>query len=325
VIFEKQISGSTIAMLIAFTAVFSLTGCDLLTNTTSDTTIDEPTEYHSTRHPLIPDAESLEAGLPDRTESEIIGTLAVNDMEVFELALPTKPAQNTFVDVEDYTYIYLGDPIDLDAMYTLYDNGTIPESFEVLFHTNPNHPDPNNGVYEIRNPLAMMSPRMPYMRIRYFFDKISQAEIPYGTSQAVTNSWTQGVETSVANSVTETLGIETAVEVGKEWPLISASASVTVSQEFSKTTTSTETVFAEESKSETVTFTPESEGTYLYATWQTVDVVEFVDADGNPWDVSDLGWEFRRALDHDGQNEVFGFVSRVPLSVDKRITKDIFY
>jgi hypothetical protein len=53
--------------------------------------------------------------------------------------------------------------------------------------------------------------------------------------------------------------------------------------------------------------------------------VEFVDADGNPWDVSDLGWEFQRALDHDGQNEVFGFVSRVPLSVDKRITKDIFY
>jgi len=267
----------------------------------------------SPRDPLIPYATNLSEGLPARTESKIIATVPMSDLGTFNITLTTKPAESCFTDItsSEYSEIGLPSPQTLNCVV----DRNVPTTVSALFLNGL-----KESIYTLKNPVLHHS---VFLQLSYYYNLVAQYQLTQNSSKTVSSEWTYGMDVSRAQSFTNTLGYSATIEVGGNWNAFSASASATVSNEFSSTYTSSTTISSSTMHSETNEFAPTGNGTYLYGIWQRVEVFQFVDEEGTPWDVSDLGYDF--AEDPGNNGNIFGFESRLSQSVYEITTYDIFY
>ncbi len=285
----------------------SLAGCDLLG---TDDNLD-----HSPRDPLIPYATSLSDGLPSRTDSKVIATIPASELGTFDVILTAIPEISCFTDISssDYNDLLF---IDYSIILGCVVGSDFPDNINVGFVNN----DFSNYTGTIKNPILQ---RPVYLQFSYYYILVAQCQITQNSSKTIEESWTYGVDVEKAQSFTNTWGASATVTVGSDWKAFSAEASATVSQEFSSTYTSSTTISESKEYSESETFAPTGDGTYLYGVWQRVEVFQYVDADGNPWDISGLGYDI--AEDPDSNDGIFGFESKLSKSVYEIVTYDVFH
>lgn len=142
------------------------------------------------------------------------------------------------------------------------------------------------------NPLTI---KPIYLQISRKYKKIAQVTVSVHTAYQQKHIITTGTEFTKAQEFSKTIGLEVTAEAGASTPVFNASISATVSQSMTETFGTSFSL----SKSETVerTFScnsPES-GDIVYAIWQAIEIIEYVDEDGNLWTAPD-GYEVNSTL-----------------------------
>ncbi|MFP4364159.1 MAG: hypothetical protein ACLFR1_09845 [Spirochaetia bacterium] len=262
--------------------------------------------------------------LPARTEEVEFALIPMENLGVFSITFnsDTMLPRSLFdpeISETDYEAIEslspTTQPIDLLSAESV--SAPVPLRFLIKY----NYPWQNTPDYEdypVTNPL---STREVYLRISYYYERIFQHVVQPGVTLTEEASWTEGLSVTEANSFTSTLGVSTEVSVGGDWGPVSAEVSTEVSAEWERTTTHETTITQEETQTQTIEFSPPTDHTYLYAVWQKVEVFEFVDGNGDPWDVRDLGYSYTPIPSSNGR---LGFISRIPTSAEQVVTTDWF-
>lgn len=286
---------------------------------------------YSWRPEGIPQTSSPGENLPAKTNLIIDATIPMDQIGNFYLQFQTdgwKKDRRIYKNVEDGVW---------NGLQYLY-----PESYQKSYVDHPWHNYHflssnvitdndwvqariwngfDNHFYQqwfIINPLTI---KPVYMQIGHYYKKIGQANITDSQTIEYSETYETGVDLTHLISFTRALGVEHTVSASAGWGTFSASVSQTVSDEFSKT--ETESYSIQESKSETFTATLQGDsrpGVTIHSVWALVEVVQFVDEQGNPWDAREHGYYFN-TINQDG---IFGFENLIPSKAFVYATKDFY-
>lgn len=322
---ERRKTSAILLIGLLSIVVFTYTSCDMLNKDKDETQIvddtqEEDGEYHSARNSLIPFAENLTDGLPEETAHEVDALIALENMGTDFILQQNSPLHAASLVHPGQVGLYR------DARYLitgysviLYNDGGVNDYISSKLITGPAPDHVSENIF-FTNPLKTQP---VYFRISHYFKKVWEASLTPSSSVSRTIEETWGTEIGEVTEISETLGLSATATAGAEWGAFSAEVSVTASQELTETKTWSNSITQGGSTSYQLSFDPEEDGfTTLCALWQRVEIFELVDSQGNPWDVSDLGYSFISLID--SQTGIAGFRSIIPFETQAIVTEDRF-